>query len=181
MPTLKAASVQTFVDGLDRPFGIAFFPLGPNPQWVYVANTNAVVRFPYRNGDTKARGPAETIIAKLTESRSDHWTRDILFSPDGKRMFVSVGSGSNVAEGMPKKTPDEVKAWQAGHALGAAWDKEVGRADVIVADPAGKDGSSLRRRHPQLRRHGAEPRDPRPLVLDQRAATERATTYRRTT
>jgi hypothetical protein len=135
----KAAQVQTFADGLNRPFGIAFYPPGPNPQWVYVANTNSVVRFPYRNGDLKARGAAQTIVPKLVVVGSDHWTRDIVFSPDGRRMFVSVGSGSNVAEDMPKKTPDEVRAWQADHALGAAWGKELGRADVMVADPDGKN------------------------------------------
>ena len=134
-----AAKVETFADGLDRPFGIAFYPLGPDPRWVYVANTNSVIRYPYRNGDLKPRGPAETIIPQLTVSKSDHWTRDIVFSPDGGKMFVSVGSGSNVAENMPKKTPDETRAWQAGHALGAAWDKELGRADVIVGDPDGKN------------------------------------------
>jgi hypothetical protein len=53
-------------------------------------------------------------------------------------MFVSVGSSSNVAEDMSKKTPEETRDWQAGHALGAAWDKELGRADVIVGDPDGK-------------------------------------------
>ncbi len=135
----KAAQVQTFAEGLDRPFGIAFYPLGSNPQWVYVANTDSVIRYPYRNGDLKARGPAETIIPKLVATKSDHWTRDVVFSADGHRMFVSVGSGSNVAETMPKKSPQEVRAWQAGHALGAAWDKEVGRANVMVADPDGKD------------------------------------------
>jgi glucose/arabinose dehydrogenase len=135
-----AAHIDVFADGLDRPFGIAFYPPGPNPQWVYVANTNSVIRYPYRNGDIKARGPAETIIPKLVLTKTDHWTRDILFSPDGQRMFVSVGSSSNVAEDMSKKTPDQVKLWQADHALGAAWDKELGRADVLVADP---DGSNL--------------------------------------
>jgi glucose/arabinose dehydrogenase len=132
-----AATVSTFAQGLAHPFGIAFYPQGPNPQWVYIANTNSVVRFPYRNGDLTARGAPETIVSRLTQTLSDHWTRDILFSPDGKRMFVSVGSGSNAAEGMPKKTPDEVRAWQADHALGAAWDIEVGRADVIVGAPDG--------------------------------------------
>ena len=135
----KAANVETFADGLDRPFGIAFYPLGPNPQWVYVANTDSVVRFPYRNGDMKARGPAETIIPKLVQTKSDHWTRDIVFSPDGRRMFVAVGSGSNVAETMPKKTVDETRAWQADHALGAAWQNEVGRANVLISDPDGKN------------------------------------------
>jgi hypothetical protein len=54
-------------------------------------------------------------------------------------MFVSVGSASNVAETMPKKTADEVRAWQAGHALGAAWGVEVGRANVLVGDPSGQN------------------------------------------
>ncbi len=56
----KADTVSTFAEGLPHPFGIAFYPLGPNPQWVYVANTNSVVRFAYRNGDLKARGAPET-------------------------------------------------------------------------------------------------------------------------
>ncbi|HEY5007820.1 MAG TPA: PQQ-dependent sugar dehydrogenase, partial [Caulobacteraceae bacterium] len=135
----KAAQVETFADGMDRPFGIAFYPVGPNPQWIYVANINSVVRYPYHNGDLKPRGPAETIIPRLTVSGGNHTTRDIVFSPDGRRMFVSVGSSSNVAEDMSKKTPEETRAWQAGHALGAAWDKEVGRADVMVGDPDGKN------------------------------------------
>jgi glucose/arabinose dehydrogenase len=135
----KAAQVETFAEGLDQPFGIAFYPLGPNPQWVYVANTNSVVRFPYRNGDTKARGPAEVIVPRLVAKKSDHWTRDVVFSPDGRRMFVSVGSGSNAGEELAKKTASEVAAWQADHALGAAWDNEVGRANVMVGDPDGKN------------------------------------------
>jgi hypothetical protein len=56
-------------------------------------------------------------------------------------MFISVGSGSNVAEGMPAKTLAEVRAWEATHARGAAWGYEASRADVLVADP---DGRGLR-------------------------------------
>jgi glucose/arabinose dehydrogenase len=134
----KAATVSTFAAGLSQPFGIAFYPAGPNPEWVYVANTDSVVRFAYRNGDLQARGAPETVIPKLTQTHSDHWTRDIVFSPDGKRMFVSVGSGSNVAEEMPTKTADEARAWQADHALGAAWGIEVGRANVLAGDPDGQ-------------------------------------------
>ncbi len=59
-----------------------------------------MLRFPYRNGDLKARGPAETLVRGLWSS-GGHWTRDVAFSADGKRMFVSVGSGSNVADGLP--------------------------------------------------------------------------------
>jgi glucose/arabinose dehydrogenase len=128
---------ETFATGLDRPFGIAFYPLGPNPQWVYVANTSSVVRFPYRNGDMKARGAPETIVPTLPHG-GNHWTRDIVFSPDGATMFVSVGSASNAAEDMPKKSPAEAQAWQATHALGAAWGRDETRADVLAFDPMGK-------------------------------------------
>jgi len=134
----KAASTDTFAEGLDRPFGIAFYPAGPNPQWVYIANANSVVRYPYRPGDVKARGDAQVIVAKLAANTKGHTTRDIAFSPDGRRMFVSVGSGSNVAESMSKKPLDEAKAWDAAHGPGATWGEETDRADVLVMDPEGK-------------------------------------------
>jgi len=123
---------------LRGPFGIAFYPLDGEPRWVYVANLNSVVRYPYRNGDLEARGPAETVVAKLSDSTGGHSTRDIAFSLDGKRMFISVGSGSNVAEGMGKKSPDEMREWEAGHARGATWGSEANRADVLVCDPDGQ-------------------------------------------
>jgi hypothetical protein len=130
---------QAFAEGLDHPFGLAFWPPGPNPAWVYVANTGSVVRFPYRNGDLKARGPAQTIVPDLPHG-GEHWTRDVVFSNDGNTMFVSVGSASNVAEEIPKKSPAETAAWQSNHALGAAWGKEENRADVLAFDPDGKGG-----------------------------------------
>lgn len=93
---------EIFVSGLNRPFGIAFYPLGPNPQFVYVANTDAILRFPYRNGDLKARGQAEVLVSDIPGGGQlrggGHWTRDLAFSRDGKKMFVSVGSFSNVHE-----------------------------------------------------------------------------------
>ena len=134
--TDKAEQSEIFATGLDSPFGIAFYPPGPDPQYVYVANTNSVVRFPYKNGDLKAGGPAETIVPSLVESGSGHWTRDVVFSPDGKHMFVSVGSGSNDAEGMSKAPP---QGWVASHPLGAAWGSEAGRADVLEFDPGGRN------------------------------------------
>jgi len=128
---------QIFATGLDQPFGISFYPPGDNPQWIYVANHNAIVRFPYHNGDLQATGPAEVIVPKLADTTGGHTTRDVVFSRDGRRMFISVGSGSNVAEGMSKKTPDEIKAWEAEHGRGAAWDGEANRANVLVTDPEG--------------------------------------------
>ena len=53
----KPQEMEVFAADLNRPFGIAFYPAGPNPQYVYVGNTDSVVRFPYQNGDLKARGP----------------------------------------------------------------------------------------------------------------------------
>jgi glucose/arabinose dehydrogenase len=130
---------EEFAAGLTGPFGMAFYPTGANPKWVYVAQTNSVVRFPYQGGDLKARGPAETVVAQLApQGMGGHTTRDLVFSRDGRRMFVSVGSASNVAEEISKKTPAEAKAWQATHALGEAWDKEENRADVLVFTPEGK-------------------------------------------
>ncbi|MGB7749458.1 MAG: PQQ-dependent sugar dehydrogenase [Verrucomicrobiia bacterium] len=128
---------QIFADGLDRPFGIAFYPSGDDPQWIYVANNNAVVRFPYRSGDLKAHGAAQVIVPSLCESKGGHTTRDVAFSRDGRRMFISVGSGSNVAEGMSKKNIEDIHLWEAEHGRGAAWDSEAHRADILVTDPEG--------------------------------------------
>ncbi len=94
--------VFVFASGLDRPFGIAFYPPGPNPQFVYVGNTGSVVRFPYTNGDVKARGAAQTIVSDIPSGGflrgGGHWTRDVLFSRDSKKMYVSVGSHSNASD-----------------------------------------------------------------------------------
>ncbi len=131
------AENQIFAEGLELPFGLAFYPPGDNPQWLYVANINSVVRFPYHNGDLKASAPPEVIVPKLSDTTGGHTTRDVVFSRDGKRMFISVGSGSNIAEEMKKKTPDEIKAWESEHGLGAAWGSEANRADILVTDPEG--------------------------------------------
>ncbi len=131
-------SVETFAEGLKGPFGMAFYPVTGEPKWLYVAENNTVTRFPYKSGDTKASGPAETVVSELTPSHGGHTTRDIVFSRDGSRMFVSVGSGSNVAEEVTKKSPEDAKVWQASHPLGAMWDQEADRADVLEFDPMGK-------------------------------------------
>ena len=99
----KPEQVETFASGQRGAFGINFYPAGPNPQWVYVGNTASVVRFPYKNGDMKAGGPAQMIIPELPSG--GHSTRDIVFSKDGRQMFVAVGSGSNVDD--PDTHPSE--------------------------------------------------------------------------
>jgi len=111
----KPEQMQIFASGLKRPYGIAFYPPGPDPQWIYVGNTNEVIRFPYHNGDLKASGESQH-IADLP-SGGGHWTRSVEFSPDGKRMFVAVGSASN---------DDDVDTHPG----------EKNRADILVCDPA---------------------------------------------
>ena len=123
-PDGKAQKIETFASGLHQPFGIAFYPLGDSPKYVYIGNTDAVVRFPYQNGDLKARGPAEVVVPDIPGGGrlrgGGHWTRDVAFSLDGKRMFVSVGSHSNVDD--PDTHPEEKD-----------------RADILVFTPQGKD------------------------------------------
>jgi hypothetical protein len=133
-----AAQASVFATGLHDPFGIAFYPVGADPQWVYAGDTDAVVRFPYRNGDVTARGPAEIVVPHLPVG--GHRTRDVAFSPDGKTMYVSVGSASNDGEGLERLSASALQAGQAGHPLGAAWGYETERADVLAFDPDGKNG-----------------------------------------
>jgi len=128
----KPSSQETFASGLHGPFGMAFFPGGDDPQWVYVANTDSVVRFPYHSGDLKASGPPEKVVASLPAG--GHSTRDIAFTPDNKRMLVSVGSAGNVAEGM-SQPPAEL----AHEPPGLAWGSETDRAAVLAFDPDGKN------------------------------------------
>jgi glucose/arabinose dehydrogenase len=110
----KPEQMQVFASDLKRPYGIAFYPPGPDPQWIYVGNTNELIRFPYHNGDLKVSGPPQHIADFPT---GGHWTRAVEFSPDGKKMFVAVGSGSNVDD--PDTHPGEKD-----------------RADILACDPA---------------------------------------------
>ena len=111
----KPEQAGIFASGLKRPYGIAFYPSGANPQWIYIGNTNEVVRFPYHSGDLKASGPPQH-VADLP-SGGGHWTRSIEFSADGKKMFVAVGSASN----------DDDTDTHPG---------EKNRADILWCDPA---------------------------------------------
>jgi glucose/arabinose dehydrogenase len=135
--TPKPSATEIFAAHLNGPFGIAFYPAGPNPQYVYIANEDSVVRFPYKNGDLKASGPAEVIVPKLPAG-GGHSTRDIAFSPDGTQLYISVGSASNVdAEQADTK---DIQAAENERGLGASWGNEAWRADVLVTSPDGKAG-----------------------------------------
>ncbi len=134
-PDMTGPIVETFAAGLKDPYGIAFYPPGPEPKWVYVAGAEKIVRFPYRNGDVKASDAPETIVSDL--ALGGHWTRDIAFSEDGKTMYVAVGSASNVAQDMGP-APD-LASFEKSHGLGSAWGREEWRANVLTYDPDGKN------------------------------------------
>ncbi|PLP59446.1 sorbosone dehydrogenase [Mesorhizobium loti] len=131
----KPAAEAIYAKGLSSPYGIAFYPPA-KPQWVYVANTESIVRFPYEEGDLKAPGKPETVVADIPDG--GHWTRDIAFSPDGKTLYLSVGSASNAGEEMGDP-PGGPKTWAASEPLGAAWSYERGRAAVFAFDPDGNN------------------------------------------
>jgi glucose/arabinose dehydrogenase len=127
-----AASTEVFAQGLNLPFGMALYPSGANPKWLYVAENNRVVRYAYQVGVQHASAPPEIVVPQLYPvSGGGHATRDLVFSLDDKRMYVSVGSATNVADTMEKKSPEETREWQATHALGAAWGPEENRAAVL--------------------------------------------------
>ncbi|HSC29286.1 MAG TPA: PQQ-dependent sugar dehydrogenase, partial [Vicinamibacterales bacterium] len=130
------AKAEVFAENLDRPYGIVFYPPA-DPQYVYVAAAKQVVRYPYRSGAARAAGPAEVVIADIPTRR--HWTRDLAISRDGKRLFVAVGSASNLAGDMSTgMTPEKVRQHEKTHGRGAAWGEEENRAVVRVFDPDGR-------------------------------------------
>ena len=133
----KPEKAETFAADLNAPFGIAFYPPGPNPHFIYIGNTDSVIRFPYENGDLKARGQREVLIKGLPTG--GHWTRDVAFSLDGKRMFVAVGSRSNVTD-----TDKD--------------SREFHRANILTANPDGTD----------LRVYASGIRNPVSLAVDSR-------------
>jgi glucose/arabinose dehydrogenase len=151
------AAPETFATGLTQPFGIAFYPPGPNPKYVYVGNTGSVVRFPYSNGDLKATGPAEMIVPNIPSggrlTGGGHWTRDVIFSTDGKKMFVSVGSHSNVTDDAqevrradilefnPDGSGEKIFASGIRNAVGITFDPSTGElwASVNERDEIGDD------------------------------------------
>jgi glucose/arabinose dehydrogenase len=122
-PEGKAVQRSVFAEKLAMPFGIAFYPLGPNPLWVYIAYQTGVTRFPYKNGDLTASGPGEKIVTGIPGvvnfKTPGHWTRDIVFTPDGKHMLISVGSATDDAGTNDYKS-------------------ERRRADVLEYTPQGK-------------------------------------------
>jgi glucose/arabinose dehydrogenase/cytochrome c2 len=135
----KAESSSVFASGLTRPYGLALWPSGANPKYLYVANVNSVVRFPYTAGDLKARGEPETVVEKIADTGGGHVTRTLAFSKDDRTMFLSVGSATNIASNIGPKPPVALAQWEAQHGPGAAWGEETDRAAVLAFDADGKN------------------------------------------
>ena len=135
----RADTSSVFATGLSRPYGMALWPAGPNPKYLYVANVNSVVRFPYSVGDLKAKGEPEVIVEKISDTSGGHVTRTIAFSNDGKTLFLSVGSATNYASKIGDKPPQPLAQWEAKYGVGAAWGEELERAAVLAFDADGKN------------------------------------------
>jgi glucose/arabinose dehydrogenase len=135
--TLSARFV--FAKGLNEPFGLAF-----HGDSLYVGDVDAVVRFPYRNGQTAAGGPPQK-IASLPDG--GHSTRNVIFNRDGSKMFVSIGSASNVSPEDPPRAavmeynPDgsgrRVFAWGLRNPVGLAWNRATGALWTAVNERDG--------------------------------------------
>jgi len=123
-----------FAKGLGEVYGIAFFPPGAEPTALYVAQPTRVLRFPYRSGDTQASAAATTVVKDIPGG--GHSTRDLV-APDAKQLLVAVGSASNIADGMAKKSAADIAAFERTHARGAAWGDEERRAAVWSIAPDG--------------------------------------------
>jgi glucose/arabinose dehydrogenase len=137
-----AEQSMVYSKDLNMPFGIAFYPPGPKPTHVYVANTDSVVRFAYQEGDIHALNKPEVIVSKLPSGGmlegGGHWTRDIVFSKDGTKLYVSVGSASNndddkdearrarIFEYSPDGKHERVYAYGIRNPVGLAIEPETG-------------------------------------------------------
>ncbi|MEO7326449.1 MAG: PQQ-dependent sugar dehydrogenase [Dokdonella sp.] len=130
------AEPLVFANGIRGVYGMTFFPPGPKPSALYVSQSDRVLRFPYANGDMQASA-ASTIVLKDVPA-GGHSTRD-LAAPSAQQLLIAVGSASNVAEGLPKKSADEIAAFERTHVRGAAWGDEERRAAVWSIAPDGGD------------------------------------------
>lgn len=107
----KAETRSVFLSGINSPFGMVL--VGND---LYVAASDALLRFPYRDGDTTITAPAQKVIALPAGARNHHWTKNVIVAADGKHLYVSVGSNSNVGEN--------------------GMDAEHERAAILEVDPA---------------------------------------------
>ena len=102
-----------FADNLNAPYGLAF----ANGK-LYVANQDALVRFDYQDGQTQASGPP-TKLTDLPAEINHHWTKSLAVSPDGRLLYVGIGSNSNITERGMEVELDRARVWQIDATTGA--------------------------------------------------------------
>ena len=105
---------HVFLSGLNSPFGMTLVG-----DQLFVANTDAVLRFPYRSAATRLDGPGTVVTALPAGAINHHWTKNLIASADGRKLYVTVGSNSNVAErGLPAEE-ERAAVWEVDVASGA--------------------------------------------------------------
>lgn len=108
----KFETREVFISGLNKPFGMLVLK-----DFFYIANTDGLYRYPYKNNPLKLESKGEKILELPAGGYNNHWTRNLLASPDGSKIYVSVGSGSNNGEN--------------------GMDKEIRRAAILEINPDG--------------------------------------------
>ncbi|HEX7970123.1 MAG TPA: sorbosone dehydrogenase family protein [Stellaceae bacterium] len=108
-----AQTRSVFLEGLNSPFGMAL--VGSD---LYVADTDAVLRFPYQEGQTKITAPGVKVVDLPAGPINHHWTKNVIASPDGRRLYVTVGSNSNVAENGIEAEEGRAAIWEVDPATG---------------------------------------------------------------
>jgi glucose/arabinose dehydrogenase len=145
-----AETRSVFLSGLSSPFGMALVG-----KVLYVANSDAVVRFPYTPGETQITAPGIKVVDLPAGPINHHWTKNIIASPDGAKLYVAVGSNSNAAENGIKAEEGRASIWEVDLATGShrifasglrnpvglAWEPESGAlwAAVNERDELGSD------------------------------------------
>ena len=104
----------TFLQGLHAPFGMAL--VGNS---LYVANTDAVLRFDYQSGQTAITGPGTRLVELPAGPINHHWTKNLIASPDGAKLYVTVGSNSNVGENGLEAEAGRAAIWEVDRLTGA--------------------------------------------------------------
>jgi glucose/arabinose dehydrogenase len=141
---------SVFLEGLNSPFGMEL--IGTD---LYVANTDAVVRFPYREGETRIAAPGEKLVDLPAGPRNHHWTKNLLASKDGSKLYVTTGSNSNVAEHGMHEEAGRAEIWEVDvrsgqrrtfasglrNPNGLAWEPRTGELWTVVneRDELGSD------------------------------------------
>ena len=110
-----AETRSVFLSGLHSPFGMAL--VGND---LYIADTDALLRFPYRKGETHITAAGVNVIALPAGPINHHWTKNVIASPDGKHLYVTVGSNSNAGDNGMDKEVNRAAIWEVDPATGAA-------------------------------------------------------------